>query len=235
MSDTDPVGAAAQVKQLNNPELLENIGGAIAESLADKDPKQAVGWAEATPSGAAQEEAITGALAGWAKTDPKAAFAYFQEKHGKNFDAAEGIFEQWAATAPEAAAAQALQVGDPSLKERAVVGVVNGWLSFDDTQSAEQWVDQMPQGRQRDLASATIVDALSVTDPQPAWDRAQAIQDAQVRQEAMLSAFSGLAQADPASARSILNTARVSADDRKLLQPVLDSIAPVAASPKPTN
>lgn len=226
MSDKDPSSAASIVKQLNNPELLENIGGAIAESLADKDSKAAVDWAEAIPAGAAQDEAITGALTGWAKSDPKAAFTYFESKHSKNLDAAEGIFEQWASNTPEAAAAEALKVSDASLKEHAVVGVVNGWLNFDDTQAAEQWVDQMPVGRQRDLASATLVDALSVTDPQPAWDRAVAIKDAQVRQEAMLSAFSGLAQMDPSAARSVLGGGALSADDKKLLQPVLDSIAP---------
>jgi hypothetical protein len=226
MSDSDPTGAAALVKQLNNPELLENIGGSIAESLADKDPKKAVDWAEAIPTGAAQDEAVSGALSGWAKTDPKAAYAYFESKHSKNFYAAEGIFEQWASTTPEAAAAQAMQVADPTLKEHAVVGVVNGWLNFDDTQAAEQWVDQMPAGHQRDMASATLVDALSVNDPQPAWDRALAIKDEQVRQEAILSAFSGLAQMDPDAARSALSANTISDADRKLLQPVLDSVAP---------
>ncbi|MGH8046189.1 MAG: hypothetical protein ACREKL_02995, partial [Chthoniobacterales bacterium] len=164
MSDSDPAAAAAQVKQLNNPELLENIGGSIAESLADKDPKQAIDWAEAIPAGAAQDEAVTGALSGWAKSDPKAALAYFKSKYPKNFDAAEGIFEQWATNTPQDAAAQAKQITDPALQEHAVVGVVNGWLNFDDTQAAEQWVDQLPAGHQRDIASATLVDAISIND-----------------------------------------------------------------------
>ncbi len=46
MSDTNPTAAAQQITQLNNPELLQNVGGSIAESLADKDPKQAIAWAE---------------------------------------------------------------------------------------------------------------------------------------------------------------------------------------------
>lgn len=228
MSDADPAAAAAQVKLLNNPELLQNIGGTIAESLADKDPKQAMVWAEAIPAGTAQDEAVTGALTGWAKTDPKAAMAYFQTKYPKNFDAAEGIFEQWATDQPEDAAAQVNQIADPTLKEHAVVGVVNGWLNGDDTQSAEQWIDQLPPGRQRDMGSATLVDAMSVEDPQPAWDRAVGIQDAQVRQEAMLSAFSSFAQMDSEAARAALKASTISDADRKLLQPVLDSVAQAA-------
>jgi hypothetical protein len=50
------------------------------------------------------------------------------------------------------------------------------------------------------------------------------IQDPQVRQEAVLSAFSGLAQTDPDAAKTALAAQSLSAEDRKLLQPVLDSV-----------
>lgn len=226
MADSNPAAAAEQVRQLNDPELLQNIGSSLAESLADKDPKHAIAWAEAIPAGAAQDEAVTGALTGWAKTDPKAALNYYQTKYPKNFDAAEGIFEQWATDKPEVAAAEAGQIADPTLKEHAVVGIVNGWLNSDDTQAAEQWVDQLPAGRQRDMGSATLVDALSVDDPQPAWDRALSIQDTQVRQEAMLSAFSSLAQTDADAARTALKAPALTDADRKLLEPVLHSVSP---------
>jgi hypothetical protein len=221
MSDANPTAAAQQITQLNNPSLLQNVGGSIAESLADKDPQKAVAWAEAVPAGAAQDEALSGALSGWAKSDPKAALAYFQAKHATNYDAAEGIFEQWAAKSPEEAAAQAKQIADAQLREHAITGAVNGWLSGDDVQAVEQWVDQLPAGHEKDVASASVVDALSFTDPQPAWDRAVAIQDAQVRQEAMLAAFSALVQTDRDAAKTALNATNVSAQDRKLLQPVL--------------
>ncbi len=224
MSDADPVAAASQMKQINNPELLQNIGGTIAESLADKNPAQAIQWAEAIPAGAAQDEAVSGALSGWAKADPKAAFDYLQSKHPKNGDAAESVFEQWATNKPEDAASQAMQISDPAVREQAVIGVVNGWVNDQDSQAVEQWVDRLSAGHERDVASAALVDALSVNDPQPAWDRALTIKDAQVRQEAVLSAFSGLAQSDPEAAKAVLNTPAVSEADRKLLQPVLDSV-----------
>ncbi|MDD5201214.1 MAG: hypothetical protein PHC88_15595 [Terrimicrobiaceae bacterium] len=223
MSDADPAAAAQQVTRLNNPELLQSIGSTIAESLAAKNPANAMQWAEAIPAGAAQNEAVSGALSGWAKVDPKAAFAYFQSKHATNADAAEGIFEEWASNTPDAAAAQAKQIADPALREHAVTGVVNGWLNGNDPQAVEQWVDQLPVGHERDVASAAIVDALSSEEPQSAWDRALTIKDAQVRQQAVLSAFSGLAQNDPANARAAMAAQSLTAEDRKLLQPVLDA------------
>jgi hypothetical protein len=224
MSEADPATAAQQITQLKNPELLQNVGGTIAESLAATDPARARQWAEAIPPGPAQDEAVTGALSGWARTDPKAAFDYFQSKHSKNLDAGEAIFEEWATNSPDAASAQAKQIGDPALRERAVTGVVNGWLNGNDSQTVEQWVDKLPAGRERDVASGVIVDAISAEDPQGAWDRAISIKDAQVRQEAVLSAFSSLAQNDPANARSVMNSQAVSPEDRKLLEPVLNSI-----------
>jgi hypothetical protein len=224
MSDSDPAAAAQQVKSLNDPELLQNIASNIAQSLAEKDPAKAVAWAEAIPAGAAKDEAVSGALAGWAKADPAAALAAFQSKYPKNLDAAEGIFEQWASNAPEDAAAKVSQIPDAAVRERAVTGVVNGWLdNGNDPQAVEQWVDALPTGKDRDVASAAIVDSISADDPQTAWDRALTIQDVQVRQEAVLSAFSGMAQTDTSGAQTAINSPSLSAEDRKLLQPVLDA------------
>lgn len=224
MSESDPVAAADQIRQLNNAEILENVGGSIAESLADKDPARAVGWAEAIPVGAARDEAMSGALAGWARKDPQAAFQYLQSREAKNPSAAESLFEEWATNSPDAAAKQAAQIADSGLRERALVGAVNGWLNNGDPQAVEQWVDALPPSRARDAASGAIVDSLSTDEPQSAWDRALTIKDPQVRQEAVLSAFSGLAQSDPNSARGALANQGLTPDERKLLEPVLESI-----------
>jgi hypothetical protein len=225
MTDADPAAAAAQVRQINDPALLENIASNIGESLAAKNPAQAMQWAEAIPAGAAQDEAVSGALTGWAKVDPKAALAAFQASHSTNADAAEGIFESWASNSPNEAVAQAVQIADPTLRENAVTGAVNGWLdNGNDPQAVEQWVDHLPAGKDRDVASSVIVDSLSADEPQMAWDRALTIKDAQVRQEAVMSAFSGLAQSDASSAQAAINSPSVSADERKLLKPVLDAM-----------
>jgi len=236
MSDADPAAAAQQVRQINDPALLENISSNIAESLAAKNPAQAMQGAEAIPAGAAQDEAVSGALTGWAKTDPKAALAAFQASHSKNADAAEGIFESWATNSPAEAVAQAVQVADPAVRENAVTGAVNGWLdNGNDPQAVEQWVDHLPAGKDRDVASSVIVDSLSADEPQMAWDRALTIKDAQVRQEAVLSAFSGLAQSDASGARAAMNSPSVSPEEKKLLQPVLDATLSHSPPPPPGN
>ncbi len=136
---------------------------------------------------------------------------------------AEGIFEQWAAKSPEDAAAQAKAIADPLLREHAISGAVNVWLSGDDVPAVEQWVINSRRAARRTSPPPPWWDALSFTDPQPAWDRAMGIKDAQVRQEAMLAAFAALVQTDREAAKTALNSTSVSEQDRKLLQPVLNS------------
>ncbi len=229
MADANPEAAAQQVQAMNDPEMLQNIGSTIAESLAAGNPQRGIAWAESVPAGAARDEAIVGAISGWAKKDPTAAFAYFQSKQGANADAAEGLFEQWASNDPKAAADQARQLATPEVREKAYTGIVNGWLNGADPSSVEQWVDQLPPGKDRDVASATLVDAFGVNEPQVAWDRALTIKDAQVRQDAVLSAFSSLVQADEAGARAALNSNVLGEQEKKILTPILESISAMNA------
>jgi hypothetical protein len=222
ISGVDPELAAQELAKVNDPLLIESVGSAIAEELAAKDPAKAVQWASGLPAGPARSEAMAGALAGWAAQDPQAAYAYLQANDRGNGDAMEWVFEEWGAKAPQDAANVISGITDAAARERAVLGLVNGWLSEEDTQGVEQWVDQLPAGRERDMASLAIVDALSFDEPQPAWDRALTISDPQVRQEAILSAFSGLVDSDPQQARAALSAPGLTDEDRQILEPMID-------------
>lgn len=222
ISGVDPELAAQEISKLNDPALIESVGSAIAEELAAKDPAKAVQWASGLPAGTARSEAMAGALAGWAAQDPQAAYAYLQSNDRGNGDAMEWVFEEWGAKTPQDAANAIAGITDAAARERAVTGLVNGWLNEEDTQGVEQWVDQLPAGRERDMASLAIVDALSFDEPEPAWDRALTISDPQLRQEAVLSAFSGLVDVDPQAARAALASPQLSAEDRQLLEPMVD-------------
>lgn len=225
MSESDPDMAARELAKVNDPALLESVGSAIAEELAAKDPSRAVQWAASLPAGPARSEAMAGALAGWAVNDPQAAYAYLQANDRSNGEALEWVFEEWAAKKPQDAANAIAGITDAAARERAVSGLVNGWLYEEDTQGVEQWVDQLPAGRERDMASVAIVDALSFDEPQPAWERALTISDPQLRQEAVLSAFSGLVDSDASAARAALNAPQLSDEDRQLLQPMVEGNA----------
>ncbi len=223
MSETDPSEAAAQIVASGDPGQLDAVSGSIAEEWAIKEPKKAVDWAETLPAGAAREEAIQGALAGWAENDPKAAFAYYQQNYGTNLETAEWIFDSWAFNDPQTAATEVLKISNPRMRERAVSGVVSGWLDEGSTTEAvERWVDALPPGRERDQASFAIVDMLSFDSPNEAWTRAATIREPEVRSEAIQSAFAGLVDVDPARARTVLNNSNLSPDEIRQLEGQLE-------------
>ncbi len=238
MSETDPGGAAAQLADAENPGQLDAVSGSIAEEWAIKEPKKAVDWAETLPAGAAREEAIQGALAGWAENDPRAAFDYYQKNYGTNLETAEWIFDSWAFNDPKTAAAEVLKISNPQMRERAVTGVVSGWLDEGTgTGEVERWVDALPPGRERDQASFAIVDMLSFDEPEAAWTRAATIREPDVRSEAIQSAFAGLADIDPAKARTALRSSNLSPEEitqlEGLLEPGTSSILPTGVQTIP--
>ncbi len=228
MSETDPGKAAAKLMESDRPEQLDAVSGSIAEEWAIQDPTKAVGWAEGLPQGAAREEAIQGALAGWAENDPKAAFAYYEKNYGTNLETAEWIFDSWAFNNPKEASAEVMKISNPEMRARAVAGVVSGWLDEgSSTDAVEQWVDALPAGRERDQASYAVVDMLSFDEPESAWTRAATIREPDVRSEAIQTAFAGLVDIDPAKAETALRNSNLSPEEIKQLTAVLDGSGPV--------
>ncbi len=228
MSETDPGKAAAKLMESDQPDQLDAVSGSIAEEWAIQDPNKAVEWAETLPQGAAREEAIQGALAGWAENDPKAAFAYYEKNYGTNLETAEWIFDSWAFNNPKEASVEVMKISNPEMRSRAVAGVVSGWLDEgSSTESVERWVDALPAGRERDQASYAIVDMLSFDEPESAWTRAATIREPDVRSEAIQTAFAGLADVDPAKAQTALRNSNLSPDEIKQLTAVLEGSGPV--------
>ncbi len=224
MSETNPEEAARQLAQTQGISDVEGVSGSIAEEWALRDHTKAITWAESLPEGGSRQEALQGALAGWAESDPEAAFQYYQSKHAANTETAEWIFEAWAFQSPTAAAAKATSLPDPEMRGMAITGVVNGWLNEGSFDRVTQWVDALPAGRDRDQASAVLVDTLSFDEPQPAWQRALAIQEPDIRGDAIQSAFAGLVEANPQAAQAALDQATLTAEERSALAPILQAL-----------
>ncbi|MGC1480151.1 MAG: hypothetical protein WA771_06585 [Chthoniobacterales bacterium] len=233
MSETDPSAAAARLTETESPGELDAVSGSIAEEWAIKDPAKAIGWAEGLPQGAAREEAIQGALAGWAENDPRAAFAHYQSNFGQNLETAEWIFDSWAFNNPNEASAEVMKIANPEMRARAVSGVVSGWLDEGSSVSAvENWVDSLPAGRERDEASYAVVDMLSFDEPEAAWTRAATIQEPDVRTEAIQTAFAGLVDIDPAKAETALRNSNLSPEEIGQLQGILDGGNVIPTTPQ---
>ncbi len=202
--------------------ILDDAARAIAESWGEAAPLAALRWSESLPPGL-KNDVVESALAGWATRDPAAAYAYYMQNYPGNPAPAEPIFEAWAQAEPEAAAGQARQLTDAARREKAVAGVVSGWLdSPADPAALIAWVDTLPGKRERDAANLQIAEAASYAQPAAAWQRATAIQDSQSRREALRSAFASLVESDPDQARNLLaSTPGLSRDETARLGKML--------------
>ncbi|MDD5199857.1 MAG: hypothetical protein PHC88_08640 [Terrimicrobiaceae bacterium] len=212
--------------------LLDDAAMAIARNWAAADPAKAIQWSESLPTGRMKDDVIQSALTGWASRQPDAAYAYYKKNYSSDAAPAQPIFEAWAQVEPAQAAEQASQLTDPALREKAVSGVVSGWLDGSTDQGAlAAWVDKLPGKQERDNANSQIAEATSYDEPGTAWQRATAIQNQSTRREALKSAFASLVESDPGQARTLLAEAKnLTPDETNRLNKMLD-----AATPKSSN
>jgi hypothetical protein len=179
-----------------------------------------------------KEDAIQSALAGWASENPQAAYDYYMKNQATVADPAEPIFEAWATKEPAHAAEVANGLVDPAIREKAVSGVVSGWLdSSADRAQLDAWVDKLPYPRERDLANSQIAEASSFDEPDLAWQRATEIQNQGTRREVLKSTFASLLDADPAQARTLLLQAKnLTPEETARLNKMLNAIAGKASN-----
>jgi hypothetical protein len=183
-------------------ETLSDTAAAIAERLAAIDGADAMNWAASLPP-ALRADAAQGALAGWAAAKPQDAAAYVTSR--RDADGAEVVFEKWSAAEPEAAALQAQSLADPDLRERAVTGLLTGWQDAAGTAEIGDWAATLPEGPGRDAVNVVLARDLADAEPQKAWQRAAAIEDAAARAAARREIVKTTAEADPAAAKTLID------------------------------
>jgi hypothetical protein len=218
----------------DNPQLglIADAARAIAENWGETDPQAALKWTESLPPGGLRDDVVGSALVGWASKDPQAASAYYLKNSASNPTPAEPIFEAWAQAEPARAAEQAAELSDAAVREKAISGVVSGWLDSSADQTAiAAWVDKLPGKAERDAANAQIADAESFDEPDAAWQRATGIRNQATRRDALRSAFASLVASDPEQARVMLaETKDLTPDETTRLTRMLKAVSPKASN-----
>jgi len=220
MSDAEPRLAVERFQSLGKPEDFAEVSRRLAENLALEDSAEGVRWAESLPPGMARDEALAGALRGWAISDPQRAFEYFQA-HSLDAAAVAGVFEEWAAVESGDAAAAATRLSDAKTRAIAVESVISAWPLDHGMQELDEWIDQMPNPTEKDQAAAIMANTFALDYPEAAWKRALKIQNADLRQQALYAAFSGLVIENPQQARSFMEKANLPEVDRAQLSELL--------------
>ncbi|MCW5890135.1 MAG: hypothetical protein KIT14_06235 [bacterium] len=201
-------------------ELLAEAARLTAMRLAAEQATAAIAFAESIENDFVRQAAVRGALAGWSRVDPAAAAEYAVNYQTGNADMIATVYDVWASSAPAAAAAAALTIGDPMLRAAAIQTVAATW-SIDEPRRAALWLDQLPETERSDAALFAVVANLAPENPVAAFQRAQAIQDPQLQYRGLKAAFTELVIRQPAVARDLLASSSFTGNTAERLQEIL--------------
>lgn len=202
---------------------LSAAASSIAAEWAYQNPVQAMAWVNTLPEGDLREEAVESVFMEWAEIAPDDALTSYLARTEKSEFLPEIIFESWAYETPQDAAVAITKLTDPADRNNAIQGLVRGWMdSEDEPQAVVDWVSTLNAGIERDTAMRSVVEELTYSYPELAWEQAQTIQDTQQRSAALQEAFLSLAEDDVEVARQALNNAQLTPAQRDQLQKLID-------------
>jgi hypothetical protein len=214
------------IKAPTNPDL-ELMGDAaleIAKQLALGNPLAAIKQAEALPGDYLRMKAITGALEGWAKIDPAAAYAYVTANYPENIEMIKPLFNSWGAADWHAAAQGTSLIADPAKRALALEEVIKIGSATNNVTEIAAYVSQLPPAESTDGVKAAMANALSYTSPEQAWEFAKGISNETAQYRALKNAFANLVIQNPAQAGNLLNTSKFSDTTSERLKDMLDAV-----------
>ena len=155
---------------------------------AKEDPASAIEFLESDASADLQYRSnLFSTLTGqWAIDDRGAALDWAQgiEDETTRRSALGGIYNQWAGSSPEEAAAHLAELGDPVARETLISSLAGQW-SNNDPEAALAWFDQLP-AEDRDQVGGNIAQSLSYAMPDKAAEWFDRLVDAAAGDEEKL-------------------------------------------------
>ena len=218
----DPQSAAEHALTLSDPHQQRD---AVSEATLHWDchePSAALEWAN-NLEGDTGLAAIRGVIGTIADNDPQAAASMIDQL---DFSAAPGdaysdmagdLAGQWSRFDPESAAnwAQTLPAKNDA-QHHAFERVADHWVE-QDTLGASEWVGGLPEGELRDIAARRLVEHITPSDPDAAYQWALSMSDPGDQTEMLHQVFEQWQERDPQSAEATWNAAPISTEQRQEL------------------
>lgn len=206
-------------------ELLSPSGTAIGKDLAIANGgPSAVNYAESIENDYLKLKTLSGALAGWATTDPQAALAYAAEKYPGNSDLITSIYSSWASVDSSAAAHGVGLISDPAQRAIALETVVKKWATSGDPFEAASYLETLPPSEASDGTKAALVNAMAQQSPQKAWQIATTITNESAQFRALKDAFANLVIQNPSEANTLLAATSLPTSTSDRLRDMLDAV-----------
>ena len=240
-SDSDPAAAANFASSIQNNFERNRVLEVAARRWANQDTAAAMDWAQGLV-GADRQRATHSILREVAEYDPGRAASIYQDltanltlKSKTTHEyrhMAEEIASVWSSTSPQDAANWAMELPEAGDVRRSAIGnVAEHWLQLDGM-AAGEWILQLPKGEIRDAAAERVVGSTVQSDPATAFEWANSLSDEGHSTDLMREVLDRWSNTDPNSARAALDTATVTAEQRRELNEVFfGEEAPAPAEP----
>ena len=191
-AETDLKAALAWANQQTDSKIKDAILEGVIPSMAKTDLQGALAYAEklgpgdtmSLTDGDLHDRTISQVFENAAR-DGQGALALMQSlPEGRTKDlAARGIIKFMSENDPQAAMDLATGIGAVRIRYDVMGSVAESWFK-NDPAAATQWMQSLPEGETKDLASITISRLMAQNDPQAALDMATKIGDSNWRTEA---------------------------------------------------
>lgn len=205
-------------------ELLGDSGKVLGTKLAEKDGNGAADWATSLETDYLKLKSLSGALEGWAKTDPYAALEYVKNNYPNNSDLLTSLYASWAANDPAGAADGTMMIDDANLRAIALESVIKSWSVNGNPQEVVNYLHDMPAAEVTDAVKLAAANAISQSSPQQAWEIAQTISGESAQLRALKAAFANMVIQDPAHAGALLDSTALSETASVRLRDMLDAV-----------
>lgn len=205
-------------------ELLGDSGKVLGSKLAEKDGNGAADWATSLETDYLKLKSLSGALEGWAKTDPYAAIEYLNNNYPNNSDLLTSLYSSWAANDPAGAADGAMLIDDPTMRSLALESVIKSWSISGNPQEVVNYLRDIPAAEATDAVKLAAANAISQSSPQQAWEIAQTISGESAQLRALKAAFANMVIQNPAQAGAMLDSTALSETASVRLRDMLDAV-----------
>lgn len=200
-SQIDPVSAAKFLDaSAGKDRALMGARIAIADNWAGSDPQAALAWAQSQTDEQSSRIAVSGAISGWWRTDPRAAEAYVASHLDTlGLDAVMSVTRQIFGEDQQRARDWANQLSTPEAR-RAATTFVAMQMANSDPKGAAEWVVTLPEDL-RERAISGVVNSWARRDPEAAAGWISGLGGAP-RDQAVSAYSSTLSARDPTTALS---------------------------------
>ncbi len=214
----DPEGAARFATSLTDSGR-ETAIESVADRWSNRDPANALQWAQTLPEGSERASAMAKVLGNWAEQNPQAAGNFVAGLSGEEQErGVKSVVDKIAGADPAYAAKWIDTFPSGATRDQAAESLMQHWAGSD-PQGASAWLSKLPQDQSRDGAIAQFAQNAAGTAPNLAWQWAAQIGDSARQQQTLLQTAQKWFQINAGEAAAAIQASNYSDDFKaKLLQ-----------------